>query len=248
MAVSTAASTGPSLGWFGKFLSSSIGHKVIMSLTGLFLIVFLAVHLVGNLQLILVDDEGYSFNTYAYFMTTNPVIKFTSYGLYFFILLHAVQGIYLSYQNRKARGDQRYAVKVNRTAGANKSSIYMGSLGMVILAFIIVHMVQFWAQMHFTDNVGPFTAEGYEDAKNLYALVAVTFANPWYVLFYVAAMVFIGFHLVHGFVSAFQTLGLNHKKYTPFIKAVGYVYSIGVPLGFAIIPIIMYLRHIEVIS
>ncbi|CAH1000290.1 hypothetical protein LEM8419_01441 [Neolewinella maritima] len=227
----------------GKFLSSSIGQKVIMSLTGLFLITFLIVHLIGNLQLILSQDEGYSFNSYAYFMTNNPVIKLTSYGLYAFILLHAIQGTYLYIQNKKARGSQGYAVTRYRTAGESKNSIYMGSLGLVILAFIIVHMVQFWAQMHFTDNVGAFTAEGYEGAKDLYALVSKTYENIWIVLFYVASMVFIAFHLWHGFRSAFQTLGLNHKKYTPFIKALGWSYAVLVPFGFAVIPVVMYLRH-----
>ncbi|MBB4077911.1 succinate dehydrogenase / fumarate reductase cytochrome b subunit [Lewinella aquimaris] len=243
MATSTAKRTVSRVGWFGKFLTSSIGQKIIMSLTGLFLITFLVVHLIGNLQLILGNDDGYAFNSYAYFMTNNPVIKTTSYLLYAFIILHAIQGLLLWSQNRKARGDQKYAVKVDRTAGGSKSSIYMGSLGMVILAFIIVHMVQFWGQMHFSDSIGPFTAEGYEGAKDLYALVAATYENIGMVIFYVVAMVFIAFHLWHGFQSAFQTLGLNHKKYTPLIKAVGYVYSVLVPLGFAIIPIVMYLRH-----
>ncbi|THH41471.1 succinate dehydrogenase cytochrome b subunit [Neolewinella litorea] len=242
MATRTANRTSSSVGWFGKFLSSSIGQKVIMSLTGLFLIIFLVVHLIGNLQLILPGDEGYAFNSYAYFMTNNPVIKTTSFLLYAFILLHAIQGIYLWNVNRKARGAQGYATKVDRTAGASKSSIYMGSLGMVIFAFIVVHMVQFWGQMHFTDNVGPFTAEGYEGAKDLYALVSQTYENLGIVIFYVVAMIFIAFHLWHGFQSAFQTLGLNHKKYTPLIKAVGYTYSVLVPLGFAAIPVIMYLR------
>jgi len=137
--------------WIGRFLTSSIGKKLIMALTGLFLITFLAVHLVGNLQLIFTGGEGgpmgQAFNEYAYFMTHNPVIKFTSYGLYAFILIHSVQGILLWLKNRKARGSQGYAVKQNRVAGAAKSSIYMGSLGTIILVFIIVHMVQFWAQM-----------------------------------------------------------------------------------------------------
>jgi succinate dehydrogenase / fumarate reductase cytochrome b subunit len=243
MATGTVNRSASPVGWFMSFLTSSVGQKVIMSLTGLFLITFLAVHLIGNLQLILANDDGYAFNTYAYFMTNNPVIKTTSYLLYAFILLHAIQGTALWLQNKKARGSEGYAVKVNRTAGASKSSVYMGSLGIVILTFIIVHMVQFWAQMHFTDNVGAFTAEGYEDAKDLYALVAVTYQNIWVVLFYVVAMVFIAFHLWHGFRSAFQTLGLNHKKYTPLIKAVGYVYSVLVPFGFAAIPVIMYLRY-----
>ncbi|PPK86491.1 succinate dehydrogenase / fumarate reductase cytochrome b subunit [Neolewinella xylanilytica] len=243
MATKTADRTVSRVGWFQKMITSSVGQKIVMSLTGLFLITFLVVHLIGNLQLILVEDEGYSFNSYAYFMTNNPVIKTTSILLYAFIIIHAVQGLALWYYNRKARGTQRYAVKVDRTAGASKSSVYMGSLGMVILAFIIVHMVQFWGQMHFTDNVGAFEAEGYKGAKNLYALVSATYENIWMVIFYVVAMIFIAFHLWHGFRSSFQSLGLNHKKYTPLIKAVGYAYSVLVPLGFAIIPIIMYLRN-----
>lgn len=237
--------------WIGRFLTSSIGKKLIMALTGLFLITFLAVHLVGNLQLIFTGGEGgpvgQAFNEYAYFMTHNPVIKFTSYGLYAFILIHSIQGILLWLRNRKARGSQGYAVKQNRVAGAAKSSIYMGSLGTIILIFIIVHMVQFWAQMKFTDNVEMVNYAGADHAvKDLYSLVAATYENIWFVLFYVASMIFIGFHLYHGFESAFQTLGLNHRKWTPLIKVVGRVYSILVPLGFAVIPLVMYARHMGV--
>lgn len=228
--------------WFAKFLTSSIGKKVIMSLTGIFLISFLLVHLLGNLQLILAPDGGQAFNEYAYFMTHNPVIKFTSYGLYAFILIHAIQGLFLAYYNRKARGEQRYAVKVDRTAGASKSSIYMGSLGAIILVFIIVHMAQFWLQMKL-GNTAMVSYDGNPEVKDLYTLVAAAYENLAFVAFYVVAMIFIAFHLWHGFQSAWQTLGLNHKKYTPLIKAVGYTYSVLVPLGFAVIPIIMFLRQ-----
>lgn len=229
--------------WFGRFLTSSIGKKVIMALTGLFLISFLAVHLAGNLQL-LSGEGGEAFNVYAYFMTHNPVIKFTSYGLYAFILIHAIQGIALWMKNRTARGSQGYAVKVDRVAGASKASVRMGALGTVILIFIIVHMVQFWAQMKFTDNVEMINYAGVDYAvKDLYTLVAGTYTNIWFVIFYVVSMIFIAFHLFHGFESAFQTLGLNHKKWTPLIKLVGRAYSILVPLGFAIIPIWMYLSQ-----
>ncbi len=226
--------------WFTKFLTSSIGKKVVMSLTGLFLIVFLLIHLLGNLQLVLAPDGGQAFNEYAYFMTHNPIIKFASYGLYTFILIHAIQGILLAYYNRKARGDQRYAVKVDRTSGASKSSIYMGSLGTIILVFIVIHMIQFWLQMKL-GNTAMVTYDE-EPVKDLYTLVAGVFENIGFVIFYVAAMIFIAFHLWHGFQSAWQTLGLNHKKYTPLIKAVGYTYSVLIPLGFAVIPIIMFLR------
>lgn len=239
--------------WLGRFLTSSIGKKLIMALTGLFLITFLIVHLVGNLQLIFTGGEsgpaGQAFNEYAYFMTHNPVIKFTSYGLYAFILIHSVQGVLLWLKNRKARGSEGYAVKVHRVAGAAKSSIYMGSLGVIILAFIIVHMVQFWAQMKFTDNVEMINYAGADHAvKDLYTLVASTYENVWFALFYVVSMIFIGFHLYHGFESAFQTLGLNHPKWTPFVKLFGRAYSILVPLGFASIPMVMYARHAGILS
>lgn len=232
--------------WFSKFISSSIGQKVIMSLTGLFLITFLLVHLVGNFQLFF-DDGGQAFNQYAYFMTGNPAIKTISYGLYAFILLHAYMGIRLWLRNKKARGATRYAVKVDRLAGENSvSAVYMGSLGTIILVFILLHLWQFWLKMKL-GVVEPVTYAEYESIDNLYILVEQAFGNPIYVAIYVLAMVVIAFHLWHGFQSAFQTLGLNHKKYTPLIKAVGKVYSVLVPAGFAAIPIYMYLRFIDVI-
>ena len=227
-------------------MTSSIGKKVIMSLTGLFLISFLTVHLAGNLQLLGSDPvvAGQAFNEYAYFMTSNPVIQFTSYGLYAFILLHAIQGILIWRQNMSARGDVRYAVKNDRVASATKSSIYMGSLGTVILIFIIIHMVQFWAQMKFTDSVSAVTYAGAEyPVKDLYTLVAGAFSNIWFVIFYVVSMGFIAFHLAHGFESAFQTLGLNHPKWSPIIRTVGRAYAVLVPLGFAAIPIYMYVTQ-----
>lgn len=234
--------------WISRFFTSSIGKKVIMSLTGLFLITFLAVHLAGNLQLLAGPTDGVeigqAFNEYAYFMTSNPLIKFTSYGLYAFILLHAIQGILLWRQNMKARGSVRYAVKNDRVASATKSSIWMGSLGTVILIFIIVHMVQFWAQMKFTDGVDEVVYAGADyPVRDLYKLVAGAFSNILFVIFYVVSMVFIAFHLAHGFESAFQTLGLNHPKWSPIIKTVGRAYAILVPLGFAIIPIYMYFNQ-----
>ncbi|SEQ22597.1 succinate dehydrogenase cytochrome b subunit [Neolewinella agarilytica] len=227
--------------WFGRFITSSIGKKVVMALTGLFLITFLIVHLVGNLQL-LSSGGGQAFNEYAYFMTHNPLIKFTSYGLYAFILIHAFQGIALWLKNRSARGSQGYAVKVNRTAGASKASVRMGALGTIILVFILLHMYQFWLQMKL-GNTAMIGYDGGEQVKDLYSLVKGVYANPVFVVIYVISMIVIGFHLWHGFESAFQTLGLNHPKWTPLIKFVGRTYSVLVPLGFAIIPIWMYLAQ-----
>jgi succinate dehydrogenase / fumarate reductase, cytochrome b subunit len=228
------------MSWITKFFSSSIGQKVIMSLTGLFLMLFLVIHLLGNLQL-LADDGGEAFNTYAFFMTHNPLIKLISYSLYFFILLHAYQGIALWLYNRSARGNSRYAVQ--HTRNTERTSRNMAWLGIVIFIFLILHLWQFWLQMKM-GVLPPVEVEAYDHpVQNLYLPVMEAFANPLYVLFYVVCMVVVGFHLWHGFWSAFQTLGLSHKRYTPLIKTVGYVYSVGMAVGFAIIPIVVYLAR-----
>jgi succinate dehydrogenase / fumarate reductase cytochrome b subunit len=154
------------MSWFTNFLTSSIGRKLIMSLTGLFLVSFLVIHLIGNLQL-LYDDGGEKFNLYAKFMTTNPLIKTVSYLLYAGILLHAIQGFALWAKNRKARGGQSYAVKVTRAVNTNSwAARNMGWLGTVIFVFILLHMYQFWLQMKL-GNVSYVSYEG-ERVKDLY--------------------------------------------------------------------------------
>jgi len=222
------------MNWLFKFFISSIGKKLIMSLTGLFLIIFLLIHLIGNIQL-LYNDGGTAFNTYAYFMTNNPVIKTVSYGLYFFILLHAVQGILLWLGNKKAKGSS-YAVKTN--ANGSFASKNMALLGILIFAFICIHMSQFWWKMKFTDDLALINYAGYDHGvKDLYTKVYTSFKVPWIVIVYLIGMLALAFHLYHGFQSAFQSLGIRHKKYTPIISAVGVGYSILIPLGFAIIPL-----------
>lgn len=208
-----------------------------MSLTGIFLILFLIVHLSGNLQL-LADDGGESFNKYAYFMTHNPLIKFISYGLYFFIIVHAIQGLVLWGANRKARGTDKYAVKSTKTT--SWASRNMALLGSLILIFIFIHMGDFWFAMK-SHQLPMVNYPGMEEkVADLYYKVDLSFQQLWIVAFYVLAMIGLSFHLLHGFQSAFQTLGLNHERYTPLIKGVGKVYSIFVPLGFAIIPLYYY--------
>lgn len=228
------------MSWLTKFFSSSIGQKVIMSLTGLFLMLFLVVHLAGNLQL-LEDDGGEAFNTYAFFMTHNPLIKVISYTLYAFILIHAIQGLVLWRANRAARGNVKYAV--NHVRSNERAARNMAWLGIVIFIFLILHLWQFWLQMKM-GVLPPVEVDAYDHpVQNLYLPVMEAFENPLYVLFYVLCMVVIGFHLWHGFWSSFQTLGLDHKRYTPIIRGVGYLYSIGISAGFAIIPILIYLNH-----
>jgi succinate dehydrogenase / fumarate reductase cytochrome b subunit len=221
--------------WFLYLFSSSLGRKVLMALTGLFLILFLAVHLAGNLQL-LKDDGGKAFNIYADFMGHNPLIQFVSKGNFALILIHAIWGIFLTIKNRKARGPVGYAI-------SNKSSVWasrnMGILGTLILIFLVIHLKDFYAQAHF----GSLSTQVYDgkEVTDLYTQVAYWFKVEWYVILYVVCMAALGFHLWHGFASVFQSLGLNHLKYNPVINFVGKTFAVVVPVAFAIIPIFMYL-------
>ena len=246
--------------------NSGIGKKVIMSLTGIFLILFLLVHLIGNLQL-MKSDEGLSFNQYAVFMTTNPLIKIISWGLYLIILFHAVKGLIMAYENKNKR-TQKYAVDAGST-NSHWTSRNMGIIGTMVLVFIMVHMSGFWFKYKFgetpwtqyiteiasgqTETVD-ITGQGFTEnrvfytdthevviAKDLYKEVLNTYKNEFFVLFYVFCMFAVGFHLWHGFESAFQSLGINHPKYTPLIKITGKAFSVLVPFGFALIPLYMYL-------
>ncbi|MEP7196701.1 MAG: succinate dehydrogenase cytochrome b subunit [Saprospiraceae bacterium] len=228
------------MGWIVNFLfKSSIGQKLIMSLTGLFMILFLVIHLLGNLQ-IMASDDGQAFNVYAYFMTHNPLIKLVSYILYISILLHTIQGLYLYFYNRKAKG-KGYTVSAH--SGTSIFSKYMAHLGTIIFIFILIHLWQFWLKMKMGE-LPMVNYEGYDHPfANLYLPVVEEFKEIGDVVFYTASMFVISFHLWHGFQSAFQSIGLNHKRYTPIIRFIGILYSILIPLGFAIIPIFIYLYH-----
>jgi succinate dehydrogenase / fumarate reductase, cytochrome b subunit len=255
-----------------QLLTSSLGRKLLMALTGLFLCTFLIVHLAGNFQLFK-DDHGYAFNTYAVLMTTNPFIKTVSYVLYALILFHAFQGLYLAFNNRKARPVQ-YA---HANTSSSLASRNMGILGTILLVYIVVHMGDFWAEYKFghvpfsqyvidlkTNKVvasGAMPADYTQEVKmmeltdpsnplakivvvkDLYKEVQEAFKNIALVLFYVLGMVAMAFHLVHGFQSAFQSLGFNHPKYTPTIKTIGIiVFGVLIPLAFAAMPLFFYFK------
>ena len=275
-------------------LKSSIAKKYWMALTGLFLCLFLAGHLAGNLQLIF--SNALHFNQYALFMTSNPAVKLLSYLTYISILFHAVDGFLLTYQNIKAR-PIGYA-KNNPSKNSSISSRNMAVLGTLILVFIVTHMVNFWAKMHFDENMPLQTvtveamgqkqelylttnegylpvaqiAKSYEDAtktgaqsyianktefyntqakvkigegyKDLHKITVAFFQDAKFgliaTILYVIAMAVLAFHLLHGFSSAFQSLGLNNPNWTPKIKFFGAAFAIVVPLLFAIIPVYIH--------
>ncbi len=219
------------LKWLGVFLSSTIGKKIIMSLTGLFLVLFLLEHLAGNL-LLLMGDGGATFNIYAHYASHNPIIGIIEYLLYFFLILHAVQGIYIKIQDKKARGPVSY--KQKKGSGTSWASRNMALLGILIFAFLCLHMGDFWFKVKFGDIP---IVDGYGD---LYSKVAASFSVLWIVIAYLIGLLALAFHLYHGFDSAFKTLGVNHPKWTPIIKGLGTLISILIPIGFAIIPLVMY--------
>ena len=218
----------------------------MMALTGLFLCLFLVGHLLGNLQLFAGPEGAEKFNLYAKFMTTNPLIKVMSYITYACILFHVVDGLILTVQNRKAR-PVKYVVEKG-SANSSWSSRNMALLGTILLVFIVTHMQNFWYVMHFGE-INEVLIEG-EKIKDLYSVV-IDFFNPaknsmasLMVGLYVFAMIAMGYHLQHGFSSAFQSLGINHSKYTPIIKTVGTAFCIIVPLAFAAIPVFLYYNQI----
>ena len=180
--------------WITDFLMSSLGKKLVMSLTGIFLCLFLVVHMAGNLQLF-VGDGGLAFNEYAYFMTHNTLIKTVAYGNYFFILLHAVQGIMITMHNRKAKGGKYQGKEISDTE-AKLASRNMRNLGLLLAVFLGLHMYQFWGVMKFGSwpeggeivaGVQAFDENGH---KNLYGLVAAAFSELWVVAFYFSRTVF----------------------------------------------------------
>lgn len=222
------------MGWFIKFIDSSIGKKLVMALTGLFLYVFLIEHLVANLFL-LKSDSGKAYNWYSEFLASNNNIplRIVEFGLFFFLIYHTVNGVRLWLLNRKAKGK---TYKVNR-ANDNSSffSRFMIQSGTVVFIFLVVHLNTFFIKLFPSRFTGEVTENG--NTMSIYQFVVAAFRDPIYSWFYILAMVLLAFHLVHGFQSAFQTMGLRHNKYTPFIKSFGVIFSILLCAGFAIIPI-----------
>jgi succinate dehydrogenase / fumarate reductase cytochrome b subunit len=253
---------------FKQTFNSSLGKKLIMALTGLFLCTFLIVHLAGNLQLFN-NDKGYSFNVYANFLTHFPPIEVIAYILYLSIVVHAVYALVLTIKNRKAR-PVGYASAPK--SPATWSSKNMGLLGSVLLVFIVIHMSDFWYKYKYTHSVGfkeyrtnvltnettvtdftPASPEFEHSAtsendvevvrvKDIHSLVKESFSQWWYVLIYVVAMGTLSFHLLHGFQSAFRSLGWVHRKYTPAVEFIGtWFFAVIIPLGFAAMPVAYFL-------
>jgi succinate dehydrogenase / fumarate reductase, cytochrome b subunit len=222
------------MSWFTKTLSSSLGKKLLMGLTGLFLISFLVVHC-GINACIFLNDGGHTFNEAAEFMAHNVFIRASEIILFVGLILHAVDGLMLWSQNNKKRPVAYAQVSSTTSSWYSRS---MGLLGTLLLIFLIIHLRHFWYVSRLTDEIT-------SGQDTLFGEMKEVFQHLWIVIVYVLGCISLAYHLLHGFQSAFQTLGINHPKYTPFINALGIGYSIIIPLIFALMPISMYLGWIK---
>ena len=237
---------------WSDFFTSSVGKKLVMSLTGLFLISFLVVH-VGLNACIWANDNGEMFNKAAHFMGDTIVIRIMEVGLFIGFIIHIVQGYVLESKNLARRGT---GYKINL---ANKGSKWysrtMGLLGTLLFLFLIMHINHFWIHSRLGNvaSIEPLSEIVYpsnpnKPYHNLYALMIQTFSgskNLLVVILYVLGCISLAYHLLHGFQSAFRTLGLHNKKYIGIVQAVGAGFAIIVPLAFAMMPISIYLEWIS---
>jgi len=213
------------MSWFIRYLDSSLGKKLVMAVTGLFLYLYLIIHLAANLFL-LRNDGGVAFNTYADIMgsSLNIPVRIIEIILFLAFAYHILNGIRLWFSNRSAR--QISYKEYKPSANSTFYSRFMIQSGIVVFIFLIIHLLDFFIPYRF-------------DSPDLtmYQTAVMKFSNTWWSVIYLIAMVLLAFHLVHAFQSGFQTLGLRHTKYTAFIKGFGVVFSILICAGFALIPL-----------
>lgn len=223
-----------------KFLMASIGRKFLMSVTGLFLVMFIGVHLAVNLLLIF-DDSGELFNVGAHFMATNPVIKIMEPLLGLGFLIHIVWSFFLEYKNWRAR-PVKYA-RVNSGDSSSWASRNMLILGALVLTFLVLHLIDFYSVIKFNPESMRKVMVGGVEMEDTYTLVSEVFKTKiLYDIIYILGGVLLGIHLTHGFWSAFQTLGLNNKNWMKRLQFVAKIYAILVAVGFSVIPLYFLIK------
>ncbi|MDO9276923.1 MAG: succinate dehydrogenase cytochrome b subunit [Lutibacter sp.] len=216
------------------FLSSSIARKVAMALSALFLIIFLLIHLTVNITSLFSENV---FNELSHFMGTNFLVQFLMQPILIFgVIFHFVMGFVLELKNKGSRS-VKY-VKYNGAANASWMSRNMAVSGGVILAFIVLHFIDFW----FPEMNHKYIEFLPEDPTRYFAELQHKFTDPLRVGAYVIAFVLLALHLLHGFQSAFQSIGLN--KYTKCVKTLGKIYAIAIPAGFIIIALFHYFSQL----
>ena len=228
---------------WSRLFTSSVGKKIVMALTGLFLVSFLVIHaglnscIFNDLAFFDPQDNGRMFNKAAHFMGSSVLVRIIEIGLFIGFIIHIIQGYILEVQNRSHRGTG-YKVKMG-SRGSTWYSKSMGLLGTLLLFFLIMHISHFWIPSRVTHGLAP-VQYGDMEAHNLFARMVDVFQNKWIVVLYVLGCISLAWHLLHGFQSAFRTLGLHNKKYIGIVKATGIAFSVFVPLLFALMPVSMH--------
>ena len=223
-----------------KFLFASIGKKFVMSISGIFLMMFILVHLIVNLLLIF-DDSGELFNQGAHFMATNPVIKVVEPLLGLGFMIHILWSFIISYQNWRAR-PVRYA-KSNTGESSTWASRNMLILGALVLVFLVIHIINFFWIIKFDPHLIPDAEIGGKFVEDTYTLVSDLFINSVpFSIFYIIGAILLGLHLTHGFWSSFQTLGLNNKNWMKRLEWIARIYAIIVAVGFSVIPLYFLIK------
>ena len=214
--------------------TSSIGKKLLMSLAGIFLIVFLLVHMGINLLLIIYDDPMV-YNKVAHFMSSNILIKIFEIVLFGGFLLHIIYALILQIQNWIARPSRYHKANYSNTSFFSKFMIHTA---VITLTFLVIHMMDFYIKAKF-GHASEIIVDGvvYHD---FVSEVIDKFKILPFVIFYIAAFIFLGFHLMHGFQSAFKTLGMDNRKYTPVIQVLAIVYCSIIVAGYSFIPVFIY--------
>jgi succinate dehydrogenase / fumarate reductase cytochrome b subunit len=210
-----------------KVLFSSVSKKLVMALAGLFLLLFLPVHLVINLMLLKSNPEP--FNRAAHFMASFPLIKIVEVVLFAVIIIHVCWGIFLQIQNWLSRPVGYASGNRSETSFFSRFMIWTGAS---VLTFLVLHFFNFYF-------IKLGIVEG--DPENFYSIAHNLFKIPVYNYIYLTCFALLGLHLFHAFSSAFQTLGLNHRIWTPIVNAAAWVYAICIPAGFAFISITLWL-------
>lgn len=226
-----------------ELFTSSVGKKWVMALTGIFLILFLIVH-AGVNATIWANDGGLMFNKAAHFMGSTVVIRVLEVGLFVGIFIHIIQGYVLEFSNR-AKRKKGYRVSMGNR-GSTWYSRSMGLLGTILLLFFILHWYHFWIPSRFTGISGSIVLPGTEkELHDVYRLMQVTFSQAWVVIVYVLACFSLAWHLIHGFQSAFRTMGLSSSRWIPVVKTTGIVYAVIICTAFAMMPVSMYLGWVK---
>ena len=224
---------------WSELFTSSVGKKFVMGFTGIFLILFLIVH-VGLNACIWAMDDGQMFNTAAHFMGSTVVMRILEIGLFLGFILHIVQAYVLENQNRKKRG-VGYQIPMGNK-GSKWYSRYMGWLGTFVLLFLVIHIKQFWIPSRFDMPVEYSQTYNGVEMHDLFHLMQDTFKDHlWVVIVYLIGCLALAYHLMHGFQSAFRSLGVSNSRYLKLINGIGMGFAIIVPLAFAMMPISMYL-------